>query len=132
MVPQDPNLNYEKHRNVRLPKAQKCYGNGDIILGVMPDNTGTVHQYFNNSNHSPKDVSKLWDKNSLLITVKGEHVKFRPLNTAKLIHSICHVDILMLAYHLLKPKPDNVTSNFTKKNLNYIDLNWIIHTSKLL
>lgn len=117
---------------MRLPKARKCYGNGIIVVGAMPGNTGTVRQYSSSTNNSPKDDSELLDANSPLITTEGERVEFRPLNTDKLIHAICHEDVLMLAYELIKSKPGNKTPGSNKETLDGINKKWIKRTSKLL
>jgi retron-type reverse transcriptase len=98
----------------------------------MPGNTGTVRQYSRSTKNSPKDDSELLDANSPLITVKGGRVEFRPLNTDKLIHAICHVDVLMLAYELVKSKPGNMTPGSNKETLDGMDKGWIERTSKLL
>jgi len=131
-MPQGPNLNYEVHENMRFPKARKCYGNGIIVVGAMSGNTGTVCQYSSSTKNSLKDDSELLDVNSPLITVKGGRVEFRPLNTDRLIHAICHVDVLMLAYELIKSKPGNMTPGSNKETLDGMDKGWIERTSKLL
>lgn len=98
----------------------------------MPGNTGTVRQYSSSTVGSPKDDSELSGADSPLITIKGERVVFGPLNTDKLIHAICHVDVLMLAYELIKSKPGNMTPGSNKETLDGMDKGWIERTSKLL
>ena len=142
---QGPNLGCEIVGNMGYPKSQKRDGFGGIIVGKMPCNSG--RSLFGNirtqglramSSGSqyielPKGTSFKPSKNSPLIEVKeGGRLVFTQLDSSKLIHAICHVDVLLLAYELIKSNPGNMTRGVSKETLDKIDMSWIQKTSKKL
>jgi group II intron reverse transcriptase/maturase len=156
---QGPNLDIGICGTIGLPKALKGYGNGSVLLEAKPVNPGNTSRNFStigdggntapihpqkgintgNMADSSKDASLKLSKDSPLITVKdlnnpfaSEKVVFAPIDPAKLIHVICHVDVLMLAYYLIKSNPGNMTPGSTPETLDGMDVRWIHKTCQAL
>lgn len=143
---QGTNPDREKCGNSGFPKARKGYGNGGIVVGFTLGNTNRLVSPFgtqamasfstgHTSNQHPKDASNLPSKGSPLITStkEGERkVAFAQLDSSKLIHAICHPDVLMLAYEQIKSNPGNMTPGCTKETLDGMSLQWIQDTSDKL
>lgn len=92
-----------------------------------------IRAYTTNSN--PEFSSKLLRPNVSPVKVEKNHVVLHLLNPAKLIHAICHIDVLSLAYNLIKFKMNHTTLRFPKKMLVSVDKkieNLIVKTSLLL
>jgi group II intron reverse transcriptase/maturase len=132
------------HGNVGLPKALKGYGNGNFVVGIMLGNTSRDSQWLggvgvrfytttgSNWVELPKGVSVDPSEDSPLIIdhpCKGK-VSFAPLNPAKLIHAIGHVDVLQLAYDLIKSNPGNMTRGVSKETLDGLSMEWLEATGR--
>lgn len=99
-----------------------------IIVGKMLTNNSRSRNI-----ELPKDTSFKPSKASPLITIQGESkIAFAQLDRSKLIHAISHIDILLLAYELIKSKPGNMTQGVHKETLDGININWFQNTSKQL
>lgn len=135
---QEPNLGtIETHRNSGLPKALKGYGNRNFVVGIMLINTNrsnpishlglrTFATETKQKFELPKEVSHFPGEDSPLIINKcGKAVIFTKLDSSRLIHTIAHGDVLLLAYELIKSKPGSMTPGTTKETLDGINLDWI-------
>lgn len=108
-----------------LPKRRKSYGNGALIVG------GT-RMYSTEGGQASSRISG----KSIIMPLVSKNTKgcdrlmaLRNLNTfepdrlnMKLIHVISDLEVLMLAYELIKSKPGNMTKGSTEETLDGLTL----------
>jgi retron-type reverse transcriptase len=136
---------YKVNKNngtMRYPKAiLHGYGYGVVILATT-STAGVVRHYsvktivyesptYSHEYKFAKDHSfNLGEGSPLIISKCGRTVSFSPLCPSLLIHAIAHMDVLLLAYELIKSKPGNMTKGATKfETLDGISMRWFHETS---
>lgn len=100
------------------PKGRKLYGGGDSVR------ESGIKRFFSSSNiiDKPSCVSL-----QELMKLNNENTKH--IND-KLIHIVSDIEILILAYKIIKSKPGNSTRGVDSSTLDKIDLKWFFTISK--
>jgi group II intron reverse transcriptase/maturase len=109
-------VNDEKKCNLGRPKGLKTYGLG-----------GLVRRSYQKRFSSNSSISK-----NLCVSLK-ELIDINKKNTShindNLIHIVSQLEVLILAYEIIKSKPGNLTPGSNDITLDKIDLGWFSKTS---
>jgi len=121
----------DTHGTMGLPKGGNPQGNGAFILGSLlplPRSYSTEGRQTITCNNTPL-ITPLEGSKRLAglhkLAKEDLEAKF-----PKLIHYISDLNILALAYELIKSKPGNITPGVDKETLDSIDLKFLDNTSK--
>lgn len=112
-----------------LPKGRKSYGNGALIVGRARYYSTEGGQA--SSRSSVKEVLKPTGSD-LLMALRNRNVANKELVNNNLIHIISNLDVLVLAYELIKSNPGNMTKGITSETLDGLNLTSLVKISNLL
>ena len=108
------------------PKGRKPQGFGDLVVGVNGVNAEyTEGDKVTNGSEFERPIERLEE---LIQANKGDP----SLKNFHLIEIIGHVEVLQLAYELIKSKTGNMTPGTTQETLDGIDQGWFTKTSEKL
>lgn len=122
---QGPNLGFGSNGTTGWPVTRKGFtGYRVSIVGMQKHTEGKqAHDRDETTPISPSGCGKL-------IELRRKANKFLNATHTDLIHYIGHIDVLKLAYELIKSKPGNLTPGITKETLDGISEEYFINISR--
>ncbi len=118
---QGPNPDSEESKNSVLPKDRKIQGNREVEVGRNtegPQSNVRDPEIIINS----KGRDGLFELRSKVTAMVKEGNSFY---VSKLVHLISDVEVLILAYELIKSNPGNMTPGSSKETLDGVDMEYL-------
>jgi group II intron reverse transcriptase/maturase len=109
-------------RTVGLPKGGNSYGNGvTIVPGIIPVGSVTGNRCFSSNSPSPEGKTPVGRINEL----RDRSMKDSSLRFFDLIGLISDINVLALAYELIKSNQGNMTPGTDEITLDGISIEWL-------